>query len=130
MTKRLVEFSITLIVACVCVFFVVKYTISSPHSKIAEQLGMHNASIERLSNSIDTQTNMIQNINDNISNLDSSQDKYIQAIKENTKWQQINYRQMQKLKANYDEKVKSASSYNYRQVDSFFASRYGKYKGN
>jgi hypothetical protein len=37
---------------------------------------------------------------------------------------------MQKLKDIYSEKINSANSYNYRQVDSFFSNRYDKYKKN
>jgi hypothetical protein len=128
--KKIIEWVITLTVACVCVFFMVNYVMKGSDGRVAMELQAHNENMKRIQYDIGNQQISLNMINEQLFELDTNQNKYIQAIKENTRWQQINYKQMQKLKDIYSEKINSANSYNYRQVDSFFSNRYLKFKKN
>lgn len=128
MKNKLVEWLIVLVVAFTAVFFVVTKTIKGTNVQVALQLDKHSEKLEQISNDVIMNQQSILLVNDLIVDMDTNQAKYLNAIKENTRWQQINYQQMLKLKTLYDEKINSVSNYNYNQVDSFFANRYDSYK--
>lgn len=124
--QTLVEWSIILLVACMSVFLVVNLTMKNEDRKVSEEIRKNFSTIQGLSNDIGVQQESIDEINRHLWDMDSSQAIYMQAIKDNTKWQQINYRQMQQLRSIYNEKINTAGSYNYSQIDSFFAEKYHK----
>lgn len=128
MKNKLVEWLIVLVVAFVAVFFVVTKTIKGSNVQVALQLDRQSEKLEQISSDVIMNQQSILMVNDLIVDMDTNQAKYLNAIKENTRWQQINYQQMLKLKTLYDEKINSVSNYNYNQVDSFFANRYDSYK--
>lgn len=128
MKNKLVEWLIVLVVAFAAVFFVVTKTIKGSNVQVALQLDKQSEKLEQISNDVIMNQQSILMVNDLIVDMDTNQSKYLNAIKENTRWQQINYQQMLKLKTLYDEKINSVSNYNYNQVDSFFANRYDSYK--
>jgi hypothetical protein len=128
MKNKLVEWLIVLVVAFAAVFFVVTKTIKGSNVQVALQLDRQSEKLEQISNDVIMNQQSILMVNDLIVDMDTNQAKYLNAIKENTRWQQINYQQMLKLKTLYDEKINSVSNYNYNQVDSFFANRYDSYK--
>ena len=103
-------------------------TIKGTNVQVALQLDKHSEKLEQISSDVIMNQQSILMVNDLIVDMDTNQAKYLNAIKENTRWQQINYQQMLKLKTLYDEKINSVSNYNYNQVDSFFANRYDSYK--
>ena len=128
MKNKLVEWLIVLVVAFTAVFFVVTKTIKGTNVQVALQLEKQSKDLEQISSDVMLNQQSILMVNDLIVDMDTNQAKYLNAIKENTRWQQINYQQMLKLKTIYDEKINSVSNYNYNQVDSFFANRYDSYK--
>lgn len=128
MKNKLVEWLIVLVVAFIAVFFVVTKTIKGTNVQVALELDKQSEKLEQISNDVIMNQQSIVMVNDLIVDMDTNQSKYLNAIKENTRWQQINYQQMLKLKTIYDEKINSVSNYNYNQVDSFFANRYDSYK--
>lgn len=128
MKNKLVEWLIVLVVAFAAVFFVVTKTIKGTNVQVALQLDKQSEKLEQISTDVIMNQQSILMVNDLIVDMDTNQAKYLNAIKENTRWQQINYQQMLKLKTLYDEKINSVSNYNYNQVDSFFANRYDSYK--
>lgn len=128
MKNKLVEWLIVLVVAFAAVFFVVTKTIKGTNVQVALQLEKQSKDLEQISSDVIMNQQSILMVNDLIVDMDTNQAKYLNAIKENTRWQQINYQQMLKLKTLYDEKINSVSNYNYNQVDSFFANRYDSYK--
>ena len=128
MKNKLVEWLIVLVVAFAAVFFVVTKTIKGTNVQVALQLEKQSKDLEQISSDVIMNQQSILMVNDLIVDMDTNQAKYLNAIKENTRWQQINYQQMLKLKTLYDEKINSVSNYNYNQVDRFFANRYDSYK--
>lgn len=128
MKNKLVEWLIVLVVAFAAVFFVVTKTIKGTNLQVALQLDKQSEKLEQINNDVIMNQQSILLVNDLIVHMDSNEAKYINAIRENTRWQQINYQQMLKLKMIYDEKINSVNNYNYNQVDSFFANRYDSYK--
>jgi septal ring factor EnvC (AmiA/AmiB activator) len=130
MKNKFLEWFIALAVASVCIFFIVNYTMKGSNGAVAAELKENNEKIERVEYKLGEQQMQLNMINEQLFELDTNQNKYIQAIKENTRMQYLNYRQMQQIKSLYNEKINTANSYNYRQVDSFFSNRYDKYKKN
>lgn len=124
--QTLVEWSIILLVACMSVFLVVNLTMKNQDRKVSEEIRKNFTTIQELSNNVATQQESIDQINQHLWDMDTSQATYLQALKENTRWQQINYKQMQQLRSIYNEKINTAGSYNYSQIDSFFAEKYHK----
>jgi hypothetical protein len=124
--QTLVEWSIILLVACMSVFLVVNITMKNQDRKVSEEIRKNFTTIQELSNNVATQQESVDQINQHLWDMDTSQATYLQALKENTRWQQINYKQMQQLRSIYNEKINTAGSYNYSQIDSFFAEKYHK----
>lgn len=124
--QKLYEWSIILMVACVSVYLVVNVTLKNTDIKTSEQIKKSADNIEKINQAIDSQNQKIYTIKEHLMFLDSGQAVYVEAIKENTRWQQINYNQLQQLKLLYNEKINTAGSYNYGQIDSFFATKYNR----
>jgi hypothetical protein len=127
--QKLYEWSIILMVACVSVYLVVNVTLKNTDIKTSEQIKKSADNIEKINGAIDSQNQKILTIKEQLMFLDSGQAVYVQAIKENTKWQQINYSQLEQIKLLYNEKINTAGNYNYGQIDSFFSAKYNQ-QGN
>jgi hypothetical protein len=124
--QKLIEWSIILLVACVSVFLVVNLTMKNTDLMASKEIKKSAEGIKNIQDAIQMQQQYIYDINQQLSSMDTAQNRYIDAIKENTRWQQINYKQLQQLRLLYDEKINTAGNYNYGQIDSFFSAKYNK----
>lgn len=122
--QKLYEYTIIILVACMAVFLVVNLTMKTTDMKSAEEIKKSGEIIKNVETDLKIQQDYLNTIHEQINRIDTNQNNYLQALKENTRWQQINYRQMEQIRLLYDEKINTAGSYNYNQIDSFFSARY------
>lgn len=122
--QKLYEYTIITLVACMAVFLVVNLTMKSTDLKSAEEIKKSSENIKNIQTTLNDQQVSLNIINEQLLEIDTTQSMYIDALKENTRWQQMNYKKMQQLRELYDEKINTASNYNYTQIDSFFSAKY------
>jgi len=122
--QKLYEYTIIILVACMAVFLVVNLTMKTTDMKSAEEIKKSGESIKNIETNLNIQQDYLNTIYDQLQKIDTNQNTYLQALRDNTKWQQINYRQMEQIRLLYDEKINTAGNYNYNQIDSFFSARY------
>lgn len=122
--QKLYEYTIIILVACMAVFLVVNLTMKSTDLKSAEEIRKASENIKTIDTILNSQQQSLDMISEQLSRIDTTNEIYLSALRENTKWQQMNYNKMRQLRELYDEKINTANSYNYGQIDSFFANKY------
>ncbi len=126
--QKLYEYTIIILVACMAVFLVVNLTMKTTDLKSAEEIKKSSENIKSIQNTLVDQQQSLDIINEQLMAMDTTQAIYLDALRENTRWQQMNYKKMQQLRQLYDEKINTANNYSYNQIDSFFSAKYRQRK--
>ena len=123
-TQSLIEYGTATILIAVVVWFVVNKNLGSTNQEIKQEVQKTNTAVNKLQSQIDSvrlfQDLLIQKTYE----LESSQDETNKLIEKNNTLLYQNKLAIEKIRITHNEKINSASNYNYHELDSFFSSRY------
>jgi hypothetical protein len=122
--QNLIEYGFATVIIAVVVWFVVSKNMESTNHEVKAKVEETNNSVNQLQSKIDSVKAYQDILVDKTRQLELAQQQTMQLIETGNNLLVQNRRAIEKIRLENNEKITGAANYNYKQLDSFFSSRY------
>lgn len=124
--QALIEYGTATILIGLVVWFVVHKNMNN--SQIVDEVSKTNETVENLEKQIDSVKMYQELLLQRTYDLENTQSETLKEMEKYNNLLNQNRVTLEKIRIDYNEKIKNVSNFNYSDLDSFFASRYKKWQ--